>query len=108
MDMPPVKTTLEEVLSKAENYSTLCFLYLPNYEKWSLASPAALLEPEDIILELDVDDEASLPQAAKDNQLMFHYLIGWLAMKIEMKPNIEKLSKQLNLKMLMLFNYLYW
>jgi hypothetical protein len=65
-----IMKTLQEVLSNINSYSIKYWLYLPDDEKWTLQSRAAVLESEEVPPEREDDPDAGIPAYAKQHNLM--------------------------------------
>jgi hypothetical protein len=62
-------TKLADVLTNPQAQDARAWLYLPANTAWSLDSPAAVLESEEVPPELEDEPDAGVPKFAKDNGL---------------------------------------
>jgi len=63
--------TLRQALISIDSQSSRCWLFLPASVSWTLDSVCLIEESEEVPPELEDDPNAGLPQAAKDNDLMY-------------------------------------
>jgi hypothetical protein len=60
-------TKLADLLANPQAQDARAWLYLPANAAWSLDSPAAVLESEEVPPELEDEPDAGVPQFARDN-----------------------------------------